>query len=86
MYIILWLIFGAFVGWVAGLIMNESANMGLLANVIIGLIGSALGMWLMGMLGLGVPDSFSFAGFVVSVGGASLLILVISVINGRRKR
>ncbi len=83
MYIILWLIFGAIVGWVASIIMKKNASMGLLANIIVGLIGSALGMGIMSLLGFGKPDAFSFAGFVVSVGGAALLIGIITAIRRR---
>lgn len=81
MYIILWLIFGAFVGWIASLLMNRSYNMGLITNIIVGLIGSALGMWLMEIFGFGRPDTFSFNGFLVSVGGAVVLIAIFSTIK-----
>jgi len=84
MYIILWLVFGAIVGWLASILMKKSANMGLLANIIVGLIGSALGMWLMDLLGFGQPDSFSFLGFAVSVGGAALLIALITALKRRK--
>ncbi|MBE0700977.1 MAG: GlsB/YeaQ/YmgE family stress response membrane protein [Acholeplasmataceae bacterium] len=74
MYILLWLLFGAIVGWLASILMKKNASMGLIANIIVGLIGSALGMWLMQTLRFGKPDTFSFTGFVVSIGGAALLI------------
>jgi uncharacterized membrane protein YeaQ/YmgE (transglycosylase-associated protein family) len=63
--------------------MNKNHSMGLLANIIIGLVGSALGMWLMSILGFGSVDSFSFLGLLVSVGGASLLIALISSLKRR---
>ncbi|PKK99690.1 MAG: GlsB/YeaQ/YmgE family stress response membrane protein [Tenericutes bacterium HGW-Tenericutes-2] len=83
MYILLWLLFGAVVGWLASIVMNKNHSMGLLANIIIGLVGSALGMWLMSILGFGSVDSFSFLGLLVSVGGASLLIALISSLKRR---
>jgi uncharacterized membrane protein YeaQ/YmgE (transglycosylase-associated protein family) len=83
MYIILWLVFGAVVGWLASIIMNKNASMGLLTNIVVGLIGSALGMWLMDIIGFGVPDSFSIAGFLVSIGGAVLLIAVFTALRRR---
>lgn len=83
MYIVLWLVFGAIVGWVASILMKKNASMGLLANIIVGLIGSALGMWLMNFLGFKISHSFSFAGFFVSVGGAALLIGIITLIKKR---
>ncbi len=85
MYIVLWLIFGAIVGWVASILMNKNASMGLLANIVIGLVGSALGIWLMGFFGFGVPDAFSLTGFIVSVGGAALLIAIITAVRRNKK-
>ncbi|MBW4258513.1 GlsB/YeaQ/YmgE family stress response membrane protein [Methanobacterium sp. YSL] len=81
MYIILWLFFGAFVGWIASLIMSKNYSMGLVGNILIGIIGSALGMWLMEIFGFGRPDAFTFPGFLISVGGASLLIAILSAIK-----
>lgn len=83
MYILLWLLFGAIVGWLASVLMSKNHSMGLLANIIIGLVGSAIGVWLMSILGLGVIDVFSLGGLLVSVGGA---ILLIAVINWFRRR
>ncbi len=85
MYIILWLLFGALVGWLASLVMDKNRNMGLIANIIVGLIGSALGMWLMSVLGFGTVDAFSFTGLLVSVGGAAILIAIITALSGRRR-
>lgn len=84
MYIILWLLFGAFIGWVASIIMNKNHSMGLIANIIVGLVGSALGLWLMELLGFGTADAFSLVGMLVSVGGAALLIAIISALTRRR--
>ncbi len=81
MYIILWLVFGAFVGWVASIIMSRNYNMGLVANIIIGLLGSAIGMALMEIFGFGKPDAFSLNGFLVSIGGAAILIALLSAVK-----
>lgn len=83
MYIIIWLIFGAIVGWLASILMSKNHSMGLIANIIIGLLGSALGMWLMDIFGFGSPNTFTLAGFLVSVGGAAILILIISSLKRR---
>jgi len=83
MYILLWLVFGAIVGWLASILMKKNSNMGLLANIVVGLIGSALGMWIMELLKLGKPDAFTFTGLIVSVGGAALLIAVITAFKRR---
>jgi uncharacterized membrane protein YeaQ/YmgE (transglycosylase-associated protein family) len=83
MYILLWLLFGAIVGWLASIVMKTNRRMGLIANIIIGLLGSALGLWLMGVLGLGTADAFSAVGLIASVAGAALLILLISKLTGK---
>jgi uncharacterized membrane protein YeaQ/YmgE (transglycosylase-associated protein family) len=83
MSIVLWLVFGALVGWIASIIMKKNARMGLISNILVGLIGSALGMWLMDITGLGKPSQFSILGFVVSVGGAALLIAIITAFKKR---
>ncbi len=61
----------------------EQTGDGGFANIIVGLIGLALGMWLMGILGFGSFDVFSFAGVLVSIGGAALLIAIISFFTRR---
>ena len=83
MYILLWLVFGAFVGWVASILMGKNAKMGLVANIIVGLIGSAIGMFLLDLFTSIVVDSFTFQGFAVAVGGAMILIAIITAIQRR---
>lgn len=81
MYILLWLLFGAFVGWVASILMKKNHGMGLIANIVFGLIGSALGMWLMGIFGYDNIDTFSVTGLIVSVVGAALVIAVFNALK-----
>ncbi|MBN2299704.1 MAG: GlsB/YeaQ/YmgE family stress response membrane protein [Acholeplasmataceae bacterium] len=83
MYILLWLLFGAIIGWLASIFMSTNRRMGLIANIIVGLVGSALGMWLMDLLGFGNIDTFSFTGVLVSVGGAALLIGILTAFHKR---
>jgi uncharacterized membrane protein YeaQ/YmgE (transglycosylase-associated protein family) len=81
MYIILWLIFGAFVGWIASVVMKQRQGMGMIANIIFGLIGSALGMWIVGLFGYDNIDTFSFIGFFVSIAGAAIAIAIFTVLK-----
>lgn len=81
MYIILWLLFGAFVGWVASILMKKPNGMGLVANIIFGLVGSALGMWLVSLFGYEDIDTFSVTGLIVSVAGAAILIAVFNALK-----
>jgi len=81
MFVLLWLLFGAIVGWMASVIMKTDHKMGLFANIIFGLIGSALGMWILDIVGLGNVNTFTFAGLLVSVGGAIIVIIVIRALT-----
>src|SRR4029453_7561556 len=72
MYWIVTLIVGGVVGWLASILMKTNAQMGIIANIVVGIIGSSLGFWLGGVFGVspGGPP----VGWVVAVLGAALLI------------
>src|SRR5262249_8281094 len=42
------IIIGGIIGWLASMVMKTNAQMGLIANVIVGIVGSVLGHWLAG--------------------------------------
>lgn len=44
--LILWLLFGALVGWLASIVMRTNAQQGALLNIIVGIIGAFIGGWL----------------------------------------
>src|SRR5258706_9429175 len=52
MHWIVTLIVGAVVGWLASILMKTNAQMGAIANILVGIVGSSLGFWLAGVLGL----------------------------------
>ena len=53
--------------------------MGIVANVIVGIVGSSLGFWLAGVLGLSA--SGPFVGWVVAVIGAAVLIFILKALG-----
>lgn len=69
------LIIGGVVGWLASILMKTNAQMGWIANVLVGVVGSMLGFWLAGLLGFAAVGGI--ARFVVSVAGAALLIFIL---------
>jgi uncharacterized membrane protein YeaQ/YmgE (transglycosylase-associated protein family) len=73
------LIIGGIVGWLASIVMKTNAQMGMIANVLVGIIGSSLGFWLAGMLG--IAPSGGFLRFVVAVLGAAVLIYVLKALG-----
>lgn len=84
MQILLWLLFGAVVGWVASMLMGSNSRMGLVKNIVVGLIGSLIGGWLSTLLGLGTFAAFSFNSFLVALAGAVLLLFVLNQLGRRR--
>jgi uncharacterized membrane protein YeaQ/YmgE (transglycosylase-associated protein family) len=68
-------IIGGIVGWLASMLMKTNAQMGLVANVIVGIVGSSLGFWLAGLIG--IAPSGGFLKFVVAIVGAALLIFIL---------
>lgn len=79
---ILWLVFGAVIGWIAGAIMKDQR--GVIGNIIIGILGSALGGWISTMtVGTNFND-FSVEGALFAVLGAVILIFLKQLVMGKR--
>jgi uncharacterized membrane protein YeaQ/YmgE (transglycosylase-associated protein family) len=76
----LWaLIVGGIVGWLASILMKADMQMGLIANILVGIVGSALGFWLAGMLGL--AGGGMVVRLIVGVAGAALLIFLLRALG-----
>ena len=83
--ILLWLLFGALVGWLAGIIMKSKGS--LLRNIVLGIVGSIVGGFIASLLGfgnLGAGFSFSIVNILISVVGACLLIFVVRLLKGNK--
>jgi uncharacterized membrane protein YeaQ/YmgE (transglycosylase-associated protein family) len=79
MNLIVTLVIGGIIGWLASLVMKTDAQMGLVANVIVGIVGSFLGFWLAGLLG--VSTGSAVGGYIVSVIGAAVLIGILKALG-----
>jgi uncharacterized membrane protein YeaQ/YmgE (transglycosylase-associated protein family) len=83
------LIMGGFIGWLASLLMRRDADMGLLANVVVGVIGSFIGnsvfsfIFGSGRIGGWPPD---LSGILAALAGASLLLAIANLIQRGRIR
>jgi uncharacterized membrane protein YeaQ/YmgE (transglycosylase-associated protein family) len=73
------IIVGGIVGWLGSIVAKTNAQMGLIANVIVGIVGSSLGFWLAGALGIGAHGSV--ASWVVAVLGAVVLIAILKAVG-----
>lgn len=77
------IVVGALAGWVAGLIFKRR-RFGFLGNMIIGVLGSFLGRWLLALIGFGVYGHL--AHFITAVFGGVTLLWLLSFLPGGRKK
>ena len=73
------LVVGGIIGWLASILMKTNNQMGIIANVIVGIIGSSLGFWLAGALGLAAYGAI--ASWAVAVAGAVILIYILKALG-----
>lgn len=78
------LIIGGIVGWLASIVMKTNDQMGWIANVLVGVVGSMLGYWIAGLLGFAAIGGI--ARFIVAFGGAVLLIFILGKLGMFRKK
>lgn len=84
MNIILWLVFGALVGWIASIIMKTDAEQGAVANIVIGIVGAFIGGFISRLIGgPGASNSFSIVSIMIAIMGSVILIFLIRTLSGR---
>ena len=75
--ILLWILFGALVGWLAGKIMKSRNSFWI--NVLLGIVGSIVGGFVASLLGfgaLGAGLNFNIPNIIISVAGACIVIFL----------
>jgi len=87
MNIIIYLIAGALVGWVASMIMRTNSRQGLLQDIVVGIVGAFIAGFLLsplfGVPAISVGGSFSIPTLLVSLGGAIILLAVVKLFRRR---
>ncbi len=89
MNIIVWLLIGGLIGWVASIVMGTNNRQGFILNIIVGIVGAFLGGWfLSGMLGSSTINqgNFSLSGLLVSLLGAIILLAIVRLFRGAAAR
>lgn len=84
MNLIIWLVVGGLIGWVASMIMRTDAQQGVILNVVVGIVGAMLGGWLLSpLLGAGTVNQgdFSVMGLLLSLGGAIILLAIVNLVR-----
>ena len=82
MEILATLIIGALAGWLGGVIYKGS-GLGLIGNIIVGIIGSFVGYWLLGKLGVSFGTGWVGAILTGALGAIVILVLLNLIIRKR---
>ncbi len=73
------LIIGGVVGWLASIVMKTNAQMGMIANVLVGIVGFVPGFWV--AAALGIAPVGGIVRFLVSLVGAVALIFILRALG-----
>jgi uncharacterized membrane protein YeaQ/YmgE (transglycosylase-associated protein family) len=89
MGLIIWLIVGGIIGWLASMIMRTDAQQGILLNVVVGIIGALIGGWLIAPLIGGSTSAgcgLDSMGFIAALIGAIILLAIVNLFRRGRVR
>lgn len=85
MGILLWIILGGIAGWLASIVMKTNESMGLLANIVVGIIGAFIGGYVFNMLGGGDVNGFNLYSLLVATIGAIILLGIVRLFTRRKE-
>jgi uncharacterized membrane protein YeaQ/YmgE (transglycosylase-associated protein family) len=83
MGIIIWLIIGGIVGWLASLVMRRDGQQGILLNIVVGIVGAALAGWIFGG---GINQAITLRTFLFSIIGAVILLAIVNLFTRGKVR
>ena len=85
MGIIIWLVIGGVVGWLASMVMGRDAQQGILLNIVVGIVGAFIGGLIFsgGTINQAPLDVTSF---IVSLVGAIILLAIVNLVRRGRLR
>ncbi len=80
MGILIWIIVGGLVGWLASLVMRTDARQGILLNIVVGLVGAVIAGFLFGG-GASINQQISIMSFLTSLLGAIILLAIVNLVR-----
>lgn len=88
MNLIIWIVVGGIVGWLASIIMRRDAQQGIMLNIIVGIVGAAIGGWVISpLVGVGtINQGISIGAMLVSIVGATILLAIVNLAMRGRVR
>ena len=78
MNIIIWLIVGGIVGWLASMVMRTDGQQGILLNIVVGIIGSVIASFI---FGAGINQAITVTTFIYSLIGAIILLAIVNLVR-----
>lgn len=85
MGILIWLLVGGLVGWVASLIMKTDGSQGIILNVVVGIVGAFIaGFFISPLVGVSTinQNALNIGSILVSLVGAIILIGIVKLVRG----
>ncbi len=81
MGIILWIVFGGLVGWIASMVMNTDAQQGIGLNIVVGIVGALIGGFVFQMFGETGVTGFNLYSFAVAIVGSIVLLGALKLVR-----
>lgn len=79
--IVVWVIVGGLAGWIASKIVGKDSQMGLFANIAVGVLGAIIGGFILNLFGFSGVTGFNLWSILVAILGAVILLLVMNKIR-----
>lgn len=84
MGIIAWIVLGGIAGWLASIVMKRNSQMGLITNIIAGIVGAVVGGWVFSLFGGSGVTGFNLPSLLVAFVGAVIVLAIVNLVTGRR--
>ena len=84
MNLLLWLVIGGILDWIASFVMHTNAQQGLFLNIVVGIVGALLaGLWLVPLFGVDTinQNDFSLPALMVSLLGSVILLASVNLLR-----
>lgn len=89
MNLIIWLVIGGVIGWLASIVMKRDGQQGIFLNIVVGIVGAFIGGFLISpLLGAGTinQSDFSAVSLLASFLGAVILLGIVNLFTRKRVR
>lgn len=80
-----WLVLGLVAGFIARAVVPGKDDIGIVRTILVGIVGSVLGGLIFGLLTVGIRG-FQPAGWIGSIIGAIIVLVIYNKVTGRKTR